>query len=48
MNEYQKYNQLIAGSSIITKLIQACIKEGILSEPANRLGAEGMIMIGEK
>ncbi len=48
MNEYRKYNELIAGSSIITKLIEACIREGILSKPEKKIGAEGVVMIVEK
>lgn len=48
MNEYRRYNELIAGGSIITNLIEACVNEGILSRPADRIGAEGVVMSVEK
>lgn len=48
INEYHMYTSLIAGSRIQSRAIEECIKEGLLSEPANRIGAEGMIMIVEK
>lgn len=48
MNEYQLYTMLIAGKRIWAKVIDACINEGLLSEPENRVGAEGMLMIVEK
>ncbi len=48
MNEYQIYTQLIAGVRILSKAIEECIKEEILSEPQNRVGAEGVLMVVEK
>jgi len=48
MNEYQIYTGLIAGSRILSKAIDVCISEGLLSEPESRLGAEGMLMVVEK
>ncbi len=48
LNEYQIYTELIAGSRILSKVIDACIAEGILSTPESRIGAEGMLMIVEK
>ena len=48
MNEYQIYTELIAGVRILAKAIEECIKEGLLVEPENRLGAEGVLMIVEK
>lgn len=47
-NEYQIYIELIAGTRILSAAIEACIKEGLLSEPENRTGAEGMLMLVEK
>ena len=38
----------IAMSVLLSKLIEACLKKGLLSEPENRLDAEGMLMIAEK
>lgn len=48
MNEYQIYTELIAGARILSKAIDVCISEGLLSEPKSRIGAEGMLMIVEK
>ena len=48
ISEYQIYTQLIAGVRILSQTIEECIKEGILSEPENRIGAEGVLMIVEK
>ena len=48
INEYQIYTQLIAGVRILSQTIEECIKEGMLSEPEKRIGAEGVLMIVEK
>lgn len=48
MNEYQIYTILIAGTRVLGKVIEECIKEEILSEPQNRLGAEGVFMAVKK
>lgn len=48
INEYRIYNGSIAGNSLISQLIEECIKEGLLYAPKNRLGAEGVVMIVEK
>lgn len=48
MNEYQIYTNLIAGIRILAKAIEECINEGLLAEPENKIGAEGMLMIIEK
>lgn len=48
MNEYQIYTGLIAGTRVVSKTIDMCISEGLLSEPESRLGAEGMLMVVEK
>lgn len=48
MNEYQIYTKLIAGVRILDNAIEDCISKGLLTEPENRLGAEGVLMIVEK
>lgn len=48
INEYQLYTQLIAGERIVSGVIEQCIEDGLLSEPKNRLCAEGMLMMVEK
>jgi hypothetical protein len=48
LNEYHLYPGLIAGIRILSTTIEECIKEGLLSEPENRIGAEGVIMEIEK
>lgn len=48
MNEYQIYTRLIAGIRILAKSIEECIKEGLLTEPENKVGAEGVLMIVER
>lgn len=48
MNEYQIYTELIAGVRILAKAIEECISEGLLVEPENKVGAEGVLMIVER
>lgn len=48
MNEYESYLELIATGKLTSKIIDGCIKEGILKEPENRLGAEGVLVFVEK
>ena len=48
MNEYQIYTELIAGIRMLSKSIDECINLGLLLEPENKVGAEGMLMIVEK
>ncbi len=48
MNEYQIYTTLISGIRILSKAIEKCIDKGLLSEPENRLGAEGIYMVVKK
>ncbi len=48
MNEYPIYTGLIAGVRILAKAIEECINEGLLVEPENKVGAEGVLMIVEK
>lgn len=46
--DYSHYTKQIAGVRILSDAIEECIREGLLSEPKERLGAEGMLMIVEK
>lgn len=48
MNEYPIYAELIAGVRIQSNVIDACISEGLLVKPKNRICAEGTWMIVEK
>lgn len=48
LSEYHHYVSLIAGERILSATIEECIKEGLLTEPASRLGAEGVILTVEK
>lgn len=48
MNEYPIYTELIAGVRILAKAIDECINEGLLTEPENNIGAEGVLMIVER
>ena len=48
MNEYEYYIDCIAGVRFLHETIESCIREGLLSEPENRVGAEGVLMIVEK
>lgn len=47
MNEYRIYMELIAGTRMLSRTIDECISEGVLSKPENRLGAEGVLMVVE-
>jgi len=48
LNEYHIYNKLLVGNGMISEAADEFIKEGLLSEPENRLCAEGMLMIVDK
>lgn len=48
MNEYEYYAGCIAGVRFLHETIESCIKEGILLEPENKIGAEGVLMVIEK
>lgn len=47
MNEYMTYAKLIAGSRLVPQIIEECIKKGLLYEPENRIGGEGVLMFVE-
>ncbi|MBQ3149730.1 MAG: RNA polymerase sigma factor [Clostridia bacterium] len=46
--EYQTYVDLIAGSRLLSKAIEACISEGLLTKPQNKVCSEGTWMIVER
>lgn len=48
LDEYRNYSGLIAGVRILSKTIDACIEEGLLVKPENRVCAEGTFMAVEK
>lgn len=48
IDDYQIYTKLIAGIRLTSLTIEECIKEGLLTVPESRLGAEGMLMVVEK
>ena len=48
INEYEYYTGCIAGVRFLHETIEACIKEGLLSEPENKIGPEGVLMVVEK
>ena len=48
INEYPIYAQLVAGSDILSGMMEACMEEGLLCRPEKHLGAEGMLMVVEK
>lgn len=48
LDEYPIYTALISGVRILAKTIEACINEGLLVEPENKVGAEGMLVIVER
>ena len=48
MNEYEYYTGCIAGIRFLHETIEASIKEGLLCEPENKIGAEGVLLVVEK
>lgn len=48
INEYPIYAQLIAGTGMLSGMMDSCMQEGLLCRPENRLGAEGMLMVVER
>lgn len=47
INEYQSY-QIIAAASVLPRIVEECLRQGVLSEPEGQSGAEGLLMIVEK
>lgn len=48
INEYEYYIGCIAGIRFLHETIEVCIKEGLMCEPENKIGAEGVLMVIEK
>ncbi len=48
MNEYEIYTKLIASLRVDGQLVEHCIDEGILMDPKQRVGTEGMLLAVEK
>lgn len=48
MSEYEIYVQLISGIRILASAIEECVKDGLLTEPKTKCGAEGVLMVVEK
>ena len=46
-DEYKTYN-MAASASIVSCVIDKCIELGLLNEPENRLGSEGVLLVVEK
>ena len=47
LDEYKTYN-MAASASIVSCVIDKCIELGLLNEPENRLGPEGVLLVVEK
>lgn len=47
LDEYKTYN-MAASASIVSCVIDKCIERGLLDEPENRLGPEGVLLVVEK
>ena len=45
VGDYKFYNSLIASPGLLTKVIDECIKEGLLNDPHEKLCGEGVVMI---
>ena len=48
LNEYRSYNLLVAGINLLNDLIEKCIAEDLLTEPQQRIGPEGVLLVVEK
>ena len=48
LNEYKSYNLLVAGINLLNDLIERCIAEDLLTEPQQRIGPEGVLLVVEK
>ena len=48
LNEYKSYNLLVAGINLLNDLIEKCIAEDLLTEPPQRIGPEGVLLVVEK
>lgn len=48
LNEYKSYNLLVSGINLLNDLIEKCIAEDLLTEPQQRIGPEGVLLVVEK
>lgn len=48
LNEYKSYNLLVAGINLLNDLIEKCISEDLLTEPNQKIGPEGVLLVVEK
>lgn len=48
LNEYKSYNLLVSGINLLNDLIEKCIAENLLTEPQQRIGPEGVLLVVEK
>ena len=48
LNEYKSYNLLVSGINLLNDLIEKCIAEDLLTEPKQRIGPEGVLLVVKK
>lgn len=48
LNEYKSYNLLVSGINLLNDLIEKCIAENLLTEPQQRIGPEGVLLVVER
>ncbi len=48
LNEYKSYNLLVSGINLLNDLIEKCIAEDLLTEPKQKIGPEGVLLVVEK
>ena len=48
LNEYKSYNLLVSGINLLSDLIEKCIAEDLLTEPQQRIGPEGVLLVVER
>ena len=48
LNEYKSYNLLVSGINLLHDLIEKCIAEDLLTDPQQRIGPEGVLLMVKK
>ena len=48
LNEYKSYNLLVSGINLLNDLIEKCIAEDLLTDPQQRIGLEGVLLVVKK
>ena len=48
LNEYKSYNLLVSGINLLSDLIEKCIAEDLLTEPKQKIGPEGVLLVVER